>query len=266
MTRVLAAEFVKLKRARMPLWTVVAVLVYALLNLAMLPAVTKPEVLSKIAQAGGAFGQAVKAGLYRPTWQNYLLGGAWGIAGSWGVLTFSLVAAYLFAHEYRERTLQNTLTLPVRREYVVLAKLVVLAAWVLGLTILSVAFQVGVVAILGASGFAWSHVFDALADSIAVSLLIYLTLPAVAWFAMLGRGYLPPMLFALAAMMLGNGIASTAASRWFPWTMGIDLVGASWMPLPQVHLVPASWAVAALFFAVGVAALVWRVDRTDAMA
>jgi ABC-2 type transport system permease protein len=265
MTRVLAAEFLKLKRARMPLWTALAVFVYALLNLAMLPAMTKPDVLPKIAQAGGAFAEAVKAGLYKPTWENFLLGGPWGIAGSWGVITFSLVAAYLFTREYKERTAQNVMTLPLRREYTVVAKLVVLAVWVLGLAVLSVVFQSAVVALLGARGFAWSHVMRTLADSLLVSLTIYLTLPLVAWFAMLGRGYLPPMLFALVAMVVGNGIATTAASRWYPWTMGIDLVGASWLPIPQVHLVPASWAVAVIVFAVGVGALAWRVDHADSV-
>lgn len=263
MTRVLGAEFLKLKRSMMPLWTSLAVLVYAALNLAILPAVTSPKTLEKIASVGGVFAEAVTAGLYRPNWTNFLHFGAQGIAGSWGVLTFGLVAAYLFGREFKEGTATTMLTLPVRREYVVLAKLAVLAVWVFGLTLLSVVLQMGVVALLGVSGFAWMHVVRSLTDGLTVSLLLYLTLPVVAWFAMLGKGYLRPMLFSLAMMMVGNALVGTSWSRWFPWNMPLHLVGASWYPIPPSGLVPGSWAVAVGVFLAGLAALVWQIDHTD---
>jgi ABC-2 type transport system permease protein len=263
MMRVLGAEFVKLRRAPMVLWTAFVVLFISALDLAMLPVVTRPDVVRKIAASGGRFAAGAAAGAYARTWTNLLHFGAQGIAGSWGILTFGLVAAYVFGREYREGSAPTMLTLPLRREYVVLAKLVVLAVWVLALTLLSAALLVAVVAVLGAGGFAWTVVLTSFADSLNVSALLFLTLPVVAWFAMLGRGYLPPMLFSLAMMMLGSGLIGTTWSRWFPWNLPMHLVGASYVPVPLGGLTPGSVMVSIVVFLVGIAALIWQVDHAD---
>jgi ABC-2 type transport system permease protein len=263
MMRAVAAEFMKLKRSRMPLWSGLVVLVAAGLGLAVMPVLSDPATQAKVAAGGGAFAKAVATGLYHPTWANYLHIGTQGMSGSWGVLTFGLVTAYLFGRESRERTSSAMLTLPLRREYVVLAKMVVLAVWVFGLAILSVLLTMGVVAVLGVEGFSWSAVFKNVTDTLAVAALLYLTLPFVAWFAALGKGYLRPMLFSLAMVMVGNTLVATSLSRWFPWNMPLHLVGASWYPVPPSSLVPGSWAVAVGVFLAGLTVLLWQTDHAD---
>lgn len=247
----------------MMLWTALVVIGIALLNFLMLPAITRPEVLAKLAASGGAFGATVAAGVYDPTWYNYLHLPAQNIAGSWGILTFSLVAAYVFGREYREGTVRIMLTTPVRREFFVLAKLVVVAVWVFALTLLSAVLMVVVVSALNVSGFAWTYVAASFTDSLKVSVMLYLTLPAVACFATLGRGYLPPMLFALAMMMLGSALVSTRVSHLFPWNLPLHLVGASYIPLPLGGLTLGSIAVSVGVFLAGTAILVWQVDHSD---
>ena len=263
MMRVLGAEFLKLKRSRMPLWWGLIVLVAGSLGLAVLPVLSDPAIQTQIAKGGGVFAKAVAAGAYGPTWANYLRIGLQGMSGSWGVLTFGFVTAYLFGREFKEGTAKTMLTLPLRREYFVLAKMLVLAAWVLCLGALSVLVTMGSAVALGAGGFAWTHVLKNVIDTLGVTVLLYLTLPLVAWFAMLGKGYLPPMLYSLAAMMVSNGLVETPLSRWVPWNMPLHLVGASWYPVPPSALTAGSWAIAVIFFLAGLAALVWRVDHAD---
>lgn len=265
MMRALAAEFLKLKRSRMPLWTGLVVLVAAGLGLAVLPVLSEPTTQAKFVAGGGAFAKAVTAGLYSPTWANYLRIGTQGMSGSWGVLTFGLVTAYLFGRESKERTVSAMFTLPLRREYVVLAKMAVLAVWVFGLAMLSVLLTMGLVVLLGVEGFAWSHVFKNVGETLAVAGLIYLTLPFVAWFAALAKGYLRPMLFSLGMMMVGNGLVTTEASRWFPWNMPVHLIGASWLPVSPSSLLPGSYAVAVGVFLAGLAALLWQADHADSV-
>jgi ABC-2 type transport system permease protein len=225
--------------------------------------VTRPDVVAKISASGGAFAAGVAAGAYTRDWSHLLHFGPQAIAGSWGILTFGLVAAYVFGRESREGTSQAMLTQPVRREYVVVAKLLVVAMWVLALTLLSTALLVGVVAILGADGFTWNAVFGSLADSVKVAALLFLTLPVVAWFAMLGRGYLPPMLFSLAMMIVGNGLVGTSLSRWFPWNLPVHLVGASYLPVPLGGVTLGPMVVSLAVFVAGVGALIWRIDHAD---
>lgn len=267
MMRALRAEFLKLKRSRMPLWTALGVAGYTAINLVMMPVLKDREKMGELmTTAGGEFGRIAMEGFYLPTWDNMLRLGAQGISGAWGLYLFGLAAAYVFGREFKEGASNTLLTLPLRRENIVAAKLVVVAAWSLGLTLLSVVLHLGVVAAVGAEGFAWSLVSEYVVDSLAVALLIFLAMPFVAWFAQLGRGYLPPMLFCVAVTMTGMAFVQQSAewSRYFPFSMWVDYMGTSWIPEPPAPLVAGSWVVAVTSFAAGVALLMWRADRADA--
>ena len=100
----------------------------------------------------------------------------------------AFIVAYIFGREYKEGTEKNMLTVPIRREYSVIAKMIVVACWVFGLALFAFVLQAGGIAAMGVKGFAWSHVFKSLGDLLQVTLLLYLTLPLVAWIAMAGRG------------------------------------------------------------------------------
>ena len=180
--------------------------------------------------------------------------------------SFAFVTAYIFGREYKEGTERTLLTTPLRREYIVAAKMVVVAVWVFGLMVFSLALQSAGAAVFGVGGFAWKHLWAAFGDAFVVTLLLYLTLPLVAWIAMAGRGYLRAMLFAFAMMAVGNGLAVTDISPYYPWNMPIHVVGASWMPIPPSELNAGSWIVALAVFAVGMALAIRQIDVADAAA
>jgi ABC-2 type transport system permease protein len=263
MMRALRAELGKLKRARMPLWTVLVLVGYTLVMSVFGVALTDPQVGAKLGASGGAFTQAAAQGLYRANWENYLRFNFQGIAGSWGLLVFGLIVAYVFGREYSEGTAKNMLTLPIRREWFALAKMSVVALWVLALTLLSVVLQVVSALLLDLPGFSWAIVRDCLGKSLLVSLLIFLTLPVVAVFSTLGKGYLPPMGFTITMMLMGTGLAMSKLAPWFPWNMPTAFVGASWLPIPMEKLQPGSWLVAAATFVLGMAVLLWRTNSAD---
>lgn len=263
MMRALKAELRKLKRARMLLWGALTVVVYTLSIVGMATTIMKPDMVERIGASGGAFTEAAAKGLYSATWENYLRWTPQGISGAWGLLLFGVLTAYLFGREYSEGTAKNMLTLPVRREWFVLAKMAVLAAWVLALTVLSTTLSVAAGTILDIDGFAWAHVWRCLSDSLTVSLLIYTTLPLVALLAVRGKGYLPPMLFTAIMMAIGMVVITTDAARWFPWSMPSVHVGATWLPIPPSDLVAGSWALAGGVFVAGLAILVIQVNAAD---
>jgi ABC-2 type transport system permease protein len=263
MMRALRGELLKLRRSKMPLWSALIVVVAGGLGLAVLPVLGDAATQAKIAVGGGPFAKAVAAGGYDLTWVNVLRTGAQGMSGSWGLLAFGLVTAYLFGREFTEGTAQTMFTLPVRREAFVLAKLIVLAGWVACMGVLTVLVSMGVAAALGADGFAWAHVRANLVDTLRAIAPLYLTLPLVALFAMRGKGYLQPMLYSLAVMFVSNGLVETSVSRWVPWNMPLHLVGASWYPVSPSPVVPSSWVVAVSVFVLGTAALMWRTDHSD---
>lgn len=243
MLRALQAEVFKLKRSRMPLWTALTVFLAPLISLSAV---------------------RVTAGVAHTTWGTFMQAGPQMIAGVYGVVLFGLVAAYLFGSEYGAGTTDGMLTLPLRREYFVLAKMVVLGVWLLGLTLLSVVVQAGYAALLGLSGLTWAGAASSLADSLVVSLLIFCTLPLVALLAMLGRGYMAPMVFSAVAAAAGVGLAEAGWSRWFPWSVPMAVTGVSLgPPLSMPHLVSGSWLLMAVTFLAGLASTVGYVDAAD---
>jgi ABC-type transport system involved in multi-copper enzyme maturation permease subunit len=264
MMRALKAEFLKLRRSRMLLWTALVVVGYAILasvlNRVLL---NDPKFAQNIATAGGVYKKAVEAGFFELNWANQLRVAVQGITGTWGIMLFAFVTTYVFGREYKDKTATNMLTLPVRREAFVAAKMIVVAVWILALTLLCLTLHAVALVLLGVPGFAWSHVWGALWDALTVTFLIYLTLPLVAWITMIGRGYLRGMLFALAAVGVGNGLAGTEASKYYPWNLPVHLAGASWLPLAPADLVPASYLIAIAVFVVGMALAMRHVDATD---
>lgn len=270
MMRALAAEFGKLKRSRMILWTALVIIGYTSIGLATYPVLEDMIVETQEAHARGEVTAEnnvfVEADIVDINWETSVRFIAMGVSGAWGVLLLSLVAAYVFGRELREGTDIASATLPVRREAFVLAKLVVVAVWAIALALLAVAAQVAVDAIyLGWEGFRLSYVWGALVDTVYAMVPLYLTLPLVAWLSLRRKGYLLPMLFALVMFILASGLIGLDAAAYFPWSMPIVLTGVTWMPLTG-ELTAASWAIALAVFAVGVSAVLRRVNQSAEMA
>jgi ABC-2 type transport system permease protein len=156
------------------------------------------------------------------------------------------------------------LTLPRRREVFIAAKMIVLAAWVLGLTVVSVLVQAGFAALVGAQGATWSEALRVALLALKVAVLIYATLPWVALIAMLGKSYLAPMVYASLMTVIGLALAEAGWGRWFPWSMPMSVTGVTLFPsVPMPTLVQGSWALMALVFLAGSAALLWCSTHTD---
>jgi hypothetical protein len=249
-------------------WTLVAILGYAALVVAVAPLVSGDDNAAQMAASGGIWKQAVEAGIYDDTWAAGLHQLPMSMASGLALLLFASVAAYVFAREYKDRTMVQALTTPVRREYVVLSKMVVLAVWLAGLAIFALAAHIGGLLLTGLltdmpTDFGWTPLFKTLGDTLLLTFMLYLTMPVFAWLAVWGRGYLRPMLAAIVIMGLGNSLVATDVSPYFPWNMPLHAFGASWMPIPPSGLVAGSWVVAGLVFLVGLAGTMWRIDRAD---
>jgi len=241
--RVVRAELHKLRRARVVSWTLVAVAGFASMT---------------------AWGSAVWAPDAPVTWVGVLTSGTMWAAGWWGVLVFSLATAHLFGAEYGDGTAASMLTTPICRAGFVVAKLIVLAAWVLTLTLISVGAHAAIAAAQSAQGFTWAILCQNLSDSLLVALLIYLTLPSVACVSVAGRGYVAPMLYASGMMAIGWTFGFLGWAAWFPWSMPATVVGGMGPPgITEATLGPGSWAIIGGLFAAGVLAVFAYVNTAD---
>jgi len=254
--QVLLTEFVKLRRSKVT-WLTLAALSMGVLGIALMMWIVREP--GRAAQLGLLGTKANLAGL-EATWPAYVYMLTL-VVGIGGMLLLSFIVAYVFGREYADSTAKNLLALPVGRHWFVLAKLVVAAVWwvVVVAVLLLEAFAVG--AALALPGFTLALAAGAVRDALLVAAIAYLIAPLVAWIATLGRGYMPPLGFALATLALGQIFSKTGWAAYFPYSILPLLIGAVGKPVST--LPAASYVVVALTFVAGIAATVAQLRYAD---
>lgn len=253
--RVLATEFLKIRRSKVPLGTL-AGMSMAPLGLALFMWILREP--DRAASLGLLGTKANLSGL-EATGPAYLatLTIVFGVGG---MLLLPFIVAYLFGREYVELTAKNMLALPVSRDWFVYAKLIVAAVWwvLLVLVVLTEALLIGL--LLGLPGFSAGGVVSAAGNSLLAAGISYLLVPVVAWVTVASRGYMGPLAFAITGMGLGNLFGKTGWTEYFPWSIVPLMIGM--VSTPQ-SLPPASYVVLGLTFAVGVAGTVVQLRYAD---
>jgi ABC-2 type transport system permease protein len=253
--QVLATEFIKLRRSKVT-WGTLIGLSLAPVGLALFMWILREP--GRAAQLGLLGTKANLAGL-EATWPAYL-SALTIVFGVGGLLLLSFIVTYVFGREYVEATAKNLLALPVGRLWFVLAKLVVAAVWwaALVIAVLGEAFVIGFA--LGLPGFSAELAVRSIGNGLLAAAISFLVVPVVAWVTTLGRGYLPPLGFALAMLGLGNVFGKTGWAEWFPWSIVPLMVGM----VGQPQTLPAgSYVVLALTFVAGTAATIAQLQWAD---
>jgi ABC-2 type transport system permease protein len=178
-----------------------------------------------------------------------------------GMILTAVIATYVFGREYSDGTAKNMLALPVRRESFVIAKLLVVALWFAALVAAIFIESVAIGLALDLPGFSPGLLGRTARDVALSAAMCCLLVPPVAWIATLGRGYLPPLGFAIVTFVLGNVFAATGWGKWFPYAIVPLFTGIAG---PRVSMLePGSYVVVLLLFAAGIAATVWQVRSAD---
>ena len=254
--QVLATEFLKLRRSKVT-WLTLLGLSLGPLGIALMMWIVRAP--GRAARFGLLGTKANLAGLVA-TWPVYL-SMLTLIVGIGGMLLLSFIVAYVFGREYADGTAKNLLALPVARHWIVLSKLIVAAVWwiVLVVAVVAEAFVIG--ALLALPGFSTALAIGAVHDALLAAGISFLLAPRVAWVAVLGRGYMPPLGFALGMLAVGDVLSHTGWARWFPWSVVPLFIGAVGQ---RVTALPAtSYIVVALTFLAGIAATMASVRWTD---
>jgi ABC-type transport system involved in multi-copper enzyme maturation permease subunit len=256
LSQVIATEFLKLHHSKVT-WFSLAAISMGPLGIALFMWIEREP--GRAAQLGLLGTKADLSGL-QATWPSYL-SMLTLLVGIGGMLLLAFIVAYIFGREYAEGTAKNLLALPVGRPSFVLAKFVVTAVWwvVLVAAVIAEALVLGMA--LGLPDFSAGLAIRAVRNALLAAGLAYLLVPVVAWITTLGRGYMPPLGFAVAMLALGNIFAKTGWAVWFPWSIVPLLIGVVGQPVQT--LPPGSFVVLALTFTAGVAGTVWQFIYAD---
>jgi ABC-2 type transport system permease protein len=254
--QVLVTEFLKLRRSKVT-WLSFAALSMGPLGIALFMWIVREP--GRAAQLGLLGKKADLSGL-AATWPSYF-STLTLVVGMGGFLVLAFIVAFIFGREYVDGTAKNLLALPVGRHWFVVAKLLVAATWwaALVLGVIAETFVIGL--LLALPGFSASVAAHGVYDALLVAVVVYLLAPVVAWIATLGRGYLPPLGFALAMLVLAQLFGKTGWAPWFPWSIVASFVGS--VAAPVTDVAPGSAVVIALTFVAGVAATVCQLRYAD---
>ena len=247
------AEALKARRSKVSLLTVAAV--------SMLPAAAglftvilkNPE----RAREMGLLGAKAELAMGTADWPTFFYVLVIGTAAG-GALLLAFIAAWVFGREFSDHTAKELLALPTPRVVIVGAKFVLIGLWTLGLALWIYLLGVGIGMAVGIPGGSPELAWTSFRYLMLAVLLNYLLMPWVALFASIGRGYLPPLGWAILALALAQILTALGWADWFPWAIPAlvgELAGPNAEPV-AIH----SFVLVLLTFIVGVAATLawWR--------
>jgi ABC-2 type transport system permease protein len=136
-----------------------------------------------------------------------------------GLLVFGVATAWVFGREFADGTAKELLAVATPRRDVVIAKFVVVFGWgvVLSALVLGAGLVVG--AAVGLPGWSRDVVSQGSRDVFVSGSLTLGLMPAVAFAASAGRGYLPAFGWTILTLFLAQVVAATGWGAWFPWSV-----------------------------------------------
>jgi ABC-type transport system involved in multi-copper enzyme maturation permease subunit len=157
-------------------------------------------------------------------WPAYLGILAQGLAGL-GTILFAFFTAWVFGREFADHTVKELLALPTPRGTIVAAKFMLIALWVLAVTLLTFVIGLGVGATVAIPGWSPALGWTFLGTVLLTALLTFMLIPFAAFFASLGRGYLPPMGWTILVLGFANLVSVLGWGDWFPWAVPMLVSG-----------------------------------------
>jgi len=252
------AETLKARRSKVPLGTAAGISVLPIMGGLFMMIMKDPE----RAQAMGLIGakaQLLSGGA--ADWPSYVDFLAVGTAAM-GALLFAFITAWVFGREFSDRTAKEIMALPTPRWIIVAAKSALIALWILGLTLLIFVIGLAVGALVGLPGWSVELAWASFRSLLITALLNFMLMPFVAYFASAGRGYIPPLGWAVATLGLAQVAGLMGWGAWFPWAVpALHSMMFSMMYGQRAEpLGPHSYVMVALTFAGGLVSTViwWR--------
>jgi len=226
-----ATELLKSRRSRVP-WGVAAGFSVAPLVMGLFMVILKDPEGARALGLLGAKAQLTAGSADWPTFLN-LLGQSVAVGGA---MIFAFITAWVVGREFADRTVRGLLANPTPRRTIVLAKVMVIVIWGLGVSAWVLALGMGVGTVVDLPG--WSST-DASGSLAAIALAATLTIALQTWaafFAGVGRGFIAPLAWTVAMVAVSQVLAVLGWGAWFPWSVPAILAGAGGTQVEPVTL------------------------------
>ncbi len=139
------------------------------------------------------------------------------ITAAGGVLAFGVVLSWMIGREFDDGTVTGLFALPVRRDTIALAKLLIYLLWTVGVALV-LALVVALVGLVLRLDPPASGVGILLLRLMALTLLSALIAVPAGWAATLGRGALPGIATTVGIIVVAQVMVVAGSGAWFPFT------------------------------------------------
>jgi ABC-2 type transport system permease protein len=218
----IATELLKARRSRVP-WLIAASFSLAPLVGGLFMVVLKdPERARRL----GLLGAKAQLTAGAADWPTYLSLLAQAVAVG-GAVLFAFLTAWVFGREFADRTVRTLLAVPTPRWAIAAAKLTVVATWGGAATAWVLVLGLGVGGAVGLPGWSQDLARSAMGTTALAALLTIALQTTTAFFAGVGRGYLPPLAWAFLTIFLAQVLAALGRGTWFPWAVPALVAGAA---------------------------------------
>jgi ABC-2 type transport system permease protein len=246
------AESLKSYRSKMLWITILAAFFLPFMIGVLMFVVKNPEFAGKLGLIG------TKSAMLRfenTDWQTYF-GLLNQIIAGVGLLGFALVTSWVFGREYSDRTVKDLLALPVSRSSIVVSKFILVAIWCVLLSFILFSFGIIIGGMVQLPGWSGEIAFQSFYIFMVTSLLTILLCTPIAFFASYGRGYLPPIGFALLTLIIAQFTGLVGLGPYFPW--GVPILYATSIGVESAQLGLISYIILFLTSVLGlIGTLVW---------
>jgi ABC-2 type transport system permease protein len=245
------AETLKARRSKVTLLTAAGFLILPFAGGLFMIILKNPEQ----ARAMGLISTKAQLTAGTAEWQSFFEIITIGLAAAGAILT-ALFTAWVFGREFSDHTAKELLALPTPRWIIVAAKFALIAPWILALALLIFVVGLGIGTAVDIPGWSPELVTKSFAIVLVTALLNFMLMPFVALLASWGRGYLPPMGWAILTLAMADFVSVLGWGDRFPWAIPLLVSGMVKVNAGQVGL--HSYLAVLLAFVVGaVATFAW---------
>lgn len=212
--RALRGELLKVRRSAVPATTLLVTLLIPLVGGLFMFIAGDPD----RARSLGLLGQKAELAGVTADWAG-LIGFVTQAVAAASLMVYSFVATWLFGREFVDGTARYLMALPIARDRIVAAKLVVLAGWSALLAVWVALVTVVVGAVMRLPGWDSAAVLAGLGRILVAGLLMIPAVLPVAYLASRTRGYLGALAIALLLLLVGQVAAILGWGAVVPWSI-----------------------------------------------
>jgi ABC-2 type transport system permease protein len=252
----IGVELGKSRRSRVP-WVIAIGFSLAPLIAGLFMVILKdPETARKLGLLG------TKAQLVGGTadWPTYLGLVSQAMAVGGGVL-FAFLAAWIFGREFADRTVRGLLAIPTPRWAIVAAKTVAIVVWGLAISAWVAALGFAIGAAVSIPGWSPDLAWRSLGTLATIAVMVVGLQTTTAFVASAGRGYIPPLGWAMLTIIAAQVLTVLGHGAVFPWAVPAIISGAAG-PEGEVATA-ASYLIVALTVLAGLVATITWWERAD---